>query len=302
MTRLAEKIWMDGRLVDWDDARVHVLSHGLHYGSGVFEGIRCYKTPKGPAVFRLREHVDRLFDSARICHIEIPYGREEVSEAVLETIRVNGLEAGYIRPLAFIGLGAMGLYPKDNPVSLAIAAWPWGAYLGDDGLDRGIRVRVSSYTRHHVNSAMTRAKATGYYMNSILAKHEAVASGCDEALLLDAQGYVAEGSGENIFIVRKGLLQTPPLTSVLDGITRDTILRLAADEGIEAREIRFTRDDVYTSTEAFFTGTAAEVTPIRELDDRPIPAPGPVTKRLQQLYFRIVKGEAPRYEDWLTFV
>ena len=302
MEKLADKIWMNGELVDWDDAKVHVLSHALHYGSGVFEGIRCYSTPDGPAVFRLPEHVDRLFDSAKICQIRMPLSRDEVTNAILETVRANGLKEGYIRPLAFIGLGAMGLFPKDNPVEVSIAAWPWGAYLGDDGLNKGIRVRVSSYTRHHVNSAMTRSKTSGYYMNSILAKQEAIASGCDEALLLDAQGYVAEGSGENVFMVKKGILQTPPLTSILDGITRDTILKLATDEGIPTKEYRFTRDELYTASEAFFTGTAAEVTPIRELDGREIGPPGPVTKKLQQLYFDVVKGKNPEYRSWLTFV
>lgn len=302
MNKLADKIWMNGNLVDWEDANVHVLSHALHYGSGVFEGIRCYKTPDGPAIFRLPEHVARLFDSAKICQIKMPWSREEVTSAILETVRANGLEEGYIRPIAFIGLGAMGIFPKDNRVDVSIAVWPWGAYLGDDGLNKGIRVRVSSYTRHHVNSSMTRSKTSGYYMNSILAKQEAIASGCDEALLLDAQGYVAEGTGENVFMVKRGTLQTPPLTSVLDGITRDTILKLAADEGIATKEYRFTRDELYTATEAFFTGTAAEVTPIRELDGREIGPPGPVTKKLQQLYFDVVKGNNSRYKDWLTFV
>jgi len=232
----------------------------------------------------------------------MPWSREEVTSAILETVRANRLEEGYIRPIAFIGLGAMGIFPKDNRVDVSIAVWPWGAYLGDDGLNKGIRVRVSSYTRHHVNSSMTRSKTSGYYMNSILAKQEAIASGCDEALLLDAQGYVAEGTGENVFMFKRGILQTPPLTSVLDGITRDTILKLAVDEGLATKEYRFTRDELYTAAEAFFTGTAAEVTPIRELDGREIGPPGPVTKKLQQLYFDVVKGNNPRYKDWLTFV
>jgi len=244
--------------------------------------------------------VKRLFDSAKICQIDIPYSQEEVAKAILETIRANKLSEGYIRPIVFLGLGAMGLFPKGNRVHVSIAAWPWGAYLGDDGLNNGIRVRVSSYTRHHVNSAMTRAKVTGYYMNSILAKREAVACGCDEALLLDAEGYVAEGSGENVFIVRNGILMTPPLTSVLDGITRNTILQLASDLGIVTREHRFTRDEVYIAEEAFFTGTAAEVTPIRELDGRLIGTPGPVTKNLQRLFFDAAKGRNPAYRSWLT--
>lgn len=302
MQKLAEKIWMDGELVDWDEAKTHVLSHGLHYGSGVFEGIRCYKTDEGPAVFRLHEHVERLFESAKICRFQIPYSENEVVEAILETIRVNGLKECYIRPLAYLGLGAMGIYPKNNPVKLTIAVWPWGSYLGDDALNKGIKVRVSSFTRHHVNSAMTRAKVCGYYMNSIFAKQEAISSGSDEALLLDTEGYVAEGSGENIFIVKKGILTTPPLTSILDGITRDTIIRLAEDEKIEVKEHRFTRDEVYTASEAFFTGTAAEVTPIRELDNREIGPPGSVTKKLQNLYFDTVKGKNSTYQHWLTHV
>ncbi len=302
MEKLAEKIWMDGELVDWDEAKTHVLSHGLHYGSGVFEGIRCYKTDEGPAVFRLQDHIERLFESAKICRFQIPYSQDEVIKATLETIRVNGFKECYIRPLAYLGLGAMGIYPKNNPVKLTIAVWPWGSYLGDDGLNKGIKVKVSSFTRHHVNSAMTRAKVCGYYMNSIFAKQEAISSGSDEALLLDTEGYVAEGSGENIFIVKKGILTTPPLTSILDGITRDTIIRLAGDEKIEVKEHRFTRDEVYTASEAFFTGTAAEVTPIRELDNREIGPPGPITKKLQNIYFDTVKGRNSTYQHWLTHV
>ncbi|MBI5141850.1 MAG: branched-chain amino acid transaminase [Nitrospirae bacterium] len=302
MNKLADKIWMDGAFVEWENATTHVLSHALHYGAGVFEGIRCYNTEDGPAVFRLTEHVDRLFDSAKICRMAIPYTREQVAEAILETVRVNGLKECYIRPLAFIGLGAMGLYPKNNPINLIIAAWPWGAYLGDDGLNKGIKVRVSSFTRHHINAAMSRAKVSGYYMNSILAKQEAISCGCDEALLLDAQGYVAEGSGENIFIVRKGRLITPPLTSILDGITRETVITLAEDRGMKVHEQLVTRDDVYTSSEAFFTGTAAEITPIRELDNREIGPPGPVTKQIQTLYFDVVKGKNPAYKSWLAYV
>ncbi len=302
MQKLAEKIWMDGELVDWDEAKTHVLSHGLHYGSGVFEGIRCYKTDEGPAVFRLHEHVERLFESAKICRFQIPYSQEEVVKATLETIRVNGFKECYIRPLAYLGLGAMGIYPKNNPVKLTIAVWPWGSYLGDDGLNKGIKVKVSSFMRHHVNSVMTRAKVCGYYMNSIFAKQEAISSGSDEALLLDTEGYVAEGSGENIFIVKKEILTTPPLTSILDGITRDTIIKLARDEKIEVKEHRFTRDEVYTASEAFFTGTAAEVTPIRELDNREIGPPGPITKKLQDLYFDTIKGRNSTYQHWLTHV
>lgn len=302
MNKLADKIWMDGAFVEWENATTHVLSHALHYGAGVFEGIRCYNTDDGPAVFRLADHVDRLFDSAKICRMTIPYTREQIAGAILETVRVNGLKECYIRPLAYIGLGAMGLYPKNNPINVIIAAWPWGAYLGDDGLNKGIKVRVSSFTRHHINAAMSRAKVSGYYMNSILAKQEAISCGCDEALLLDAQGYVAEGSGENVFIVRKGKLITPPLTSILDGITRETVITLAEDAGMKVNEQLVTRDDVYTSSEAFFTGTAAEITPIRELDNREIGPPGPITKQIQTLYFDVVKGKNPAYKSWLAYV
>ncbi len=304
MITKTEKIWMDGELVPWDDAKVHVLTHTLHYGLGVFEGIRCYETVQGPAVFRLREHVERLFHSAKIFLLDIPYTVEEVEEAVKETIRVNNIKECYVRPLVYIGYGAMGLYPKENPVRLSIAVWPWGAYLGDDGIKNGIRVKTSSFIRNHVNSNMSRGKVCGYYVTSQLAKKEAVSCGYDEAVLLDTEGYVSEGSGENVFIVRGGRVKTTPLTSILEGITRDSILTIARDEGIEVLEERFTRDEVYIADEAFFTGTAAEVTPIRELDGRSIGGgkPGPITKRLQEIFFSIVKGENPRYKDWLTFL
>ncbi len=297
-----KSIWMDGCLVPWDDARVHVLTHALHYGLGVFEGIRCYRTASGTAVFRLREHTERLFASAKICLMKIPYSIAEVERAILDTIRDNGLEEGYIRPLAFVGAGSMGLFPGDNPIHLSIAVWPWGAYLGDDGINNGIRVKTSSFTRHHVNVTMTRAKVSGAYVNSILAKREAIACGYDEALLLDPDGYVAEGSGENIFIVRKGVLRTPPLNSVLEGITRESIITFAREEGVEVSEERMTRDDVYTASEAFFTGTAAEITPIRELDGREIGPPGVITKKLQERFFAVVRGESDRHRDWLTVV
>ncbi len=299
-----EKIWMDGDLVPWDEAKVHVLTHTLHYGLGVFEGIRCYETPDGPAVFRLREHVERLFHSARIFMMDIPYSVDEVTEAVKETIRVNGIKECYIRPLAYIGYGSMGLYPRENPVRLSIAVWPWGAYLGDDGLKNGIRVKTSSFIRNHVNSNMSRGKVCGYYVTSQIAKKEAISCGYDEALLLDTEGYVSEGSGENVFIVREGRIKTTPLTSILEGITRNSIIAIARDEGIEVVEERFTRDEVYISDEAFFTGTAAEVTPIRELDSRLIGTgrPGEVTRRLQEIFFNIVKGENSRYSDWLTYI
>ncbi len=295
---------MDGKLVSWDKANVHILTHTLHYGLGAFEGIRCYNTVKGPAIFRLDEHVDRLFQTAHIFLIDIPYTREEIRKAIIKTVNANKLKECYIRPLVYIGYGAMGLYPKDNPIRVSIAAWPWGAYLGEEGLEKGIRVRVSSYIRNHVNSSMSRGKVCGYYVNSQLSKKEAIAGGFDEGLLLDTEGYVSEGSGENIFIVRNGMLKTTPLTSILEGITRNSILSIAHDLGIETREERFTRDEIYIADEAFFTGTAAEVTPIRELDNRTIGIGkrGPVTKKLQTAFFDIVKGKDQRYDSWLTYI
>jgi len=297
-----KKIWMDGKLVNWDDAKVHVLTHTLHYGLGAFEGIRCYKTQKGSAIFRLDEHVDRLFASAHIFMIEIPYTKKQISTAIIDTIKVNKLAECYIRPLVYIGYGAMGLYPKGNPINVSIAAWPWGAYLGDDGLKNGIRIKVSSFTRHHVNTTMTRAKICGYYVNSQIAKKEAISCGYDEALMLDTEGYVSEASGENIFIVKNGQLKTTPLTSILDGITRDSIIKIAKDNKINVMEERFTRDDVYIADEAFFTGTAAEVTPIREVDGRIIGEGkrGKITKKLQTIFFDIVKGKNNKYKSWLT--
>ncbi len=304
MLSKTEKIWMDGRMVSWEKANVHVLTHTLHYGLGAFEGIRCYNTPSGPAIFRLNEHVERLFQTAHIFLIDIPYTREEICNAIIKTVKVNKLKECYIRPLVYIGYGAMGLYPQDNPIKVAIAAWPWGAYLGEEGLEKGIRVKVSSFIRHHVNSNMSRGKVCGYYVNSQLSKKEAVLGGFDEGLLLDTEGYVSEGSGENIFIVRNNVLKTTPLTSILEGITRDSILRLACDLGIKVAEQRFTRDEIYICDEAFFTGTAAEVTPIRELDNRTIGKgkAGPVTKKLQAAFFDIVKGKNAKYESWLTNV
>jgi len=304
MINKTEKIWMDGRLIPWDEAKVHVLTHSLHYGLAVFEGIRAYDTEEGSAIFRLDEHIERLFKSASIFMIDIPYSMEEVKRAVIETVKVNGVRECYIRPIVYIGYGAMGLYPKGNSINVAIAVWPWGSYLGDEGLKNGIRVKVSSFIRGHVNSFMARAKVSGYYVNSQLAKKEAIMNGYDEALLLDAEGYVSEGSGENIFIVRNGTLKTTPLTSILEGITRDSIIRIARDEGIDVIEERFTRDELYIADEAFFTGTAAEVTPIREVDGRRIGSgrPGEITKRLQSIFFDIVKGKNKRYRHWLTFV
>jgi len=294
---------MDGKFVPWKDANVHVLTHTLHYGLGVFEGIRCYRCKDYSAIFRLQEHIDRFFDSAHIFNVEIPFTRKEITKATIDTVKKNGLKECYIRPLGYIGYGKMGIY-TETPMSVAIAAWPWGAYLGDDGLKNGIRAKVSSYTRHHVNISMTRSKTTGAYYNSILAKREAVISGYDEALMLDPAGYVAEASGANVFMVRKGIIKTTPLTSILDGITRDSIITLARELKYEVREELFTRDEMYIADEAFFTGTAAEVTPIRELDDRTIGAgkPGPVTKKLQKAFFDIVKGKNAKHKGWLTRV
>ena len=304
MLQATEKIWMNGSFVKWDDAKVHVLTHTLHYGTGVFEGIRCYKTDSGSAVFRLQEHVERFFDSAHILQMEMPFTQDAVTEAILETIRVNKIDACYIRPLAFLGYGAMGVFPKENPVQVSIAVWPWGSYLGEEGIKNGIRVKISSYSRPHVNATMVRAKTTANYANSLLAKREALKDGYDEALLLDTDGYVAEGSGENVFMVRKGVIKTPPLTSILDGITRDTVMQLAAERGMRLVEERFTRDELYVADEAFFTGTAAEITPIREVDNRSIGdgKPGPVTKELQSAFFDIVHGRDSRHEEWLTYL
>ena len=295
-------IWLDGELVPWDEARVHVLTHTLHYGLGVFEGIRCYDGRSGPAIFRLQDHTERLLASAHILGIAIPFSAAEINAACLETVRVNRLRSCYIRPLAFIGDGEMGLSAKTNKVRLTIAAWPWGSYLGDEGVKNGIRVRTSSYQRFHVNSLMSKAKAVGHYVNSILASSEARRGGYDEALLLDSQGFVAEGSGENLFIAKRGIVKTPPLTSALSGITRDTVMRLLADAGVPVVEQFFTRDEVYIADEAFFTGTAAEVTPVRELDDRQVGPgrPGPVTRDVQAQYDRVTRGEDERYTEWLA--
>jgi len=295
---------MDGEFVDWDSATVHVLSHSLHYGLGVFEGIRCYEAEKGPAIFKLREHVKRLFASAHIFLLEIPFSEIEIEEAIVETVKMNRVKECYIRPLVYIGPGAMGVHPKGNPIRVSIAVWPWGAYLGEEGISKGIRIKVSSFIRGHVNSNLTRGKVCGYYVNSQLAKKEAVSCGYDEALLLDTEGYVSEGSGENIFIVRDGILKTTPLTSILEGITRDSIMEIARSEGIQVVEERFTRDELYIADEAFLTGTAAEVTPIREVDGRMIGegSPGSVTKKLQATFFDVVKGRNSHYDSWLTYV
>ncbi|MGE4539026.1 MAG: branched-chain amino acid transaminase [Desulfovibrio sp.] len=295
-------IWMDGTLTPWDQANVHVLTHALHYGYAVFEGIRAYECVDGSsAVFRLKEHTARLFGSAKILGLTIPFTQEQVAAACVETLKANKMAAGYIRPLVFVGSGSMGVNPADNPIRLAIAVWPWGAYLGAEALEKGISIRTSSYTRYHVNSMMAKAKAAGNYVNSVLAKMEALADGFDEAMMLDAAGYVAEGSGENIFIVKNGVIKTPPLTTVLAGITRDSILTVAGELGYEVVEQFFTRDEVYVADEVFFTGTAAELTPIRAVDRRVIGEghAGPVVKALQKAFFQVVKGENPAHTDWL---
>ncbi|MBP2669175.1 MAG: ilvE [Deltaproteobacteria bacterium] len=305
MVQKTKKIWMDGKLVNWDEAQVHVLTHTLHYGVGVFEGIRCYTTEDGKAaIFRLKEHVDRFFDSAHIVLMEIPFTREEICAAIRKTLLANEQPEGYIRPIAFLGEGEMGLHVRTNPVRVAVATWPWGAYLGEEGLKKGIRAKVSSFNRHHVNAAMTKGKVIGNYVNSVLAKWEVVKSGYDEAVLLDTEGYVAEGSGENIFIVRNGMLQTTPLTSVLPGITRDSVITIAQKMDIPVKEARFTRDEMYIADEMFFTGTAAEITPVREVDDRKVGPgkPGPVTKRIQAAFFDIVRGKNALFQHWLDVV
>lgn len=297
-------IWYDGKLVNWRDATTHVLTHTLHYGMGVFEGVRAYKTDKGAAIFRLQDHTDRLFNSAHILQMKMPFTKQEIMDAQKAAVRENNLDSAYIRPMAFYGAEAMGIAAKTLSTHVICAAWSWGAYMGDDAITKGIRVKTSSFARHHVNITMCKAKANGNYMNSILAHQEAANDGYQEALLLDVDGFVAEGSGENVFIVRKGKLYTPDLTSALEGITRDTIVTLAKELGIEVIEKRITRDEVYTADEAFFTGTAAEVTPIRELDNRAIGAGtrGPITEKLQTLYFDVVKGKSAKHAHWLTLV
>ena len=298
------KIWKDGQLVDWRDANLHMLTHSLHYGMAVFEGVRAYKTVDGTAIFRLKEHTQRLYNSAKIFQMAIPYDMETLMEAQKEVVRANKLESCYLRPLAWIGSEKMGVSARGNTIHVGIAAWPWGAYLGEDGIKRGIRVKTSSFTRHHVNVSMVRAKASGYYINSILANQEVTAEGYDEALLLDTDGYVSEGAGENVFIIKNGKIYTPDLASCLDGITRDAVVTMARDLGIEVIEKRITRDEVYCADEAFFTGTAAEITPIRELDNRQIGigSRGPVTEKLQSLFFDVVGGKSDKYRHWLTKV
>ncbi len=300
----AAKIWLDGKFVDWAEANVHVMTHTLHYGLGVFEGIRCYKTDKGPAVFRLKEHVNRLFDSAKIMRIKIPFSNKEIYEAIKETVRQSKLDSCYIRPIVFLGDNKRGLNCLGINVRAAVAVWSWGAYLGDEALAKGIRVKISSYSRHHINVTMVKAKTCGNYVNSIMAKMEALEEGYDEALLLGVDGTVSEGSGENIFIVRNGKLKTPPATAVLEGITRDCIIKIAEDMGLKVVEQNFTRDELYVSDEAFFSGTAAEITPIREVDGRVIGnnGMGEITKKIQKIYFDAVKGKEDRYNSWLDHV
>jgi len=297
-------IWFDGEMRPWREATTHVLTHTLHYGMGVFEGVRAYDAEQGTAIFRLTEHTDRLFRSAHILQMPMPFDKETLNEAQLAVVRENNLQSAYLRPMCFYGSEGMGLRADNLRVHVIVAAWEWGAYLGKENLEKGIRIRTSSFTRHHVNITMCKAKANGNYMNSMLALNEALTCGYDEAMLLDNEGYVAEGSGENIFIVRNGVLYTPDLTSALEGVTRDTIMVLAREEGLEIREKRITRDEVYVADEAFFTGTAAEVTPIRELDGRSIGSGtrGPITEKLQKHYFDVVHGRLEKYNDWLTYI
>lgn len=298
------KIWKDGGLVEWREANTHVLTHTLHYGMGVFEGLRAYETSRGPAIFRLEEHIRRLFNSARIFQLDIPFDEEVMGNACEQVIRANTYSACYLRPLVWIGSQQLSIAATDNRIHVAVAGWPMGSYLGDAGMEHGIRVKTSSFTRHHVNASMVRAKACGYYVNSILANREALSLGFDEALLLDTEGYVSEGAGENIFVVRDGVLYTPDLASCLDGITRDSVKVIAQDLGFDVREKRITRDEVYCCDEAFFTGTAAEVTPIRELDGRKIGtgSRGMITRSIQQAYLLAVRGKNPQYSHWLTYV
>jgi branched-chain amino acid aminotransferase len=305
MVEKATYIWMDGDFIPWDEARVHILTHTLHYGLGVFEGIRAYHCHDGrTAIFRLSEHIQRLYDSAHVMQLAMPFTKAQVEEACIEILRRNQQKEAYLRPLVFIGDGVMGLNPGNNPIRVSIISWLWGAYLGDEGLSKGVRLKTSAFTRHHVRIMMTKTKTVGNYVNSILAKREALQAGYDEAILLDSEGYVSEASGENIFIVKDGVLRTPPLTSILPGITRDAILTLARNLGIPTREGKFSLDDLYLADEAFLTGTAAEVTPIREVDGRIIGpgAPGPISQQLQTTFFAAAKGQDPQYSYWLTYI
>ena len=298
------KIWFNGQLIEWRDAKTHVLTHTLHYGMGVFEGVRAYETAEGPAIFRLQEHTKRLFNSAKILGMKLPYTQDEINQAHIDVVKANNLHSCYFRPMAYYGAAKLGVAPQADDVQVILAAWPWGAYLCEEGMKRGIRVRVSSFTRHHPNIHMIKAKANGNYLNSILANTEATRDGYDEAILLDAQGYVAEGSGENIFVVNEGRLYTPALDVALDGITRKSVIAIAEEMGLPVIEKRITRDELYAADEVFFTGTAAEVTPIREIDNREIGIGerGPITTEIQQRYFDIVEGKNPAYRHWLTYV
>jgi branched-chain amino acid aminotransferase len=305
MVEKAKYIWLDGKFISWDEAQVHIMTHALHYGLGVFEGIRAYHCQDGrTAIFRLKEHIRRLFDSGHVMQMEIPFPRTQIEEVCCEILRRNGQESAYLRPLVFVGDGVMGLHPQNNPIRTTVISWVWGAYLGDEGLAKGIRAKISSFSRHHVNVMMTKAKTTANYVNSILAKREVTSLGYDEALMLDTDGYVAEASGENIFIVSDGVLRTPPVTAVLSGITRASMITLAQNLSIPVREDIFSRDELYLADEAFLTGTAAEVTPIREVDGRIIGPgkPGPITLKLQAAFFDIVKGKNPQYQEWLTYI
>ena len=297
-----EKIWMDGSLVNWDEATVHVLTHTLHYGSGVFEGIRAYATDRGPAVFRLTDHMRRLHDSANLLMMDIPYSVEELVEATKETIRVNGVESCYVRPIAFLGYGEMGLNPLPSPVQVSIAVWPWGTYLGDEGVKNGVRMKISTWRRMDPNINPVAAKGTGIYINSSLAKVEALKGGYDEAILLNMAGTVSEATGENVFVVKDGVLLTPPLSAgALEGLTRDTVMTIARDLGYEVREQTLLRTDLYLADEAFLCGTAAEIVPMRSVDDREIGAPGEITRKIQETYFAIVHGQVEKYADWLEY-
>jgi len=297
-------IWFDGEMVPWREAKVHVLTHTLHYGMGVFEGVRAYEAEKGTAIFRLQAHTDRLFRSAHIMSMPMPFSKDDINAAQLAAVRDNNLDSAYLRPMAFYGSEGMGLRADNLNTHVIVAAWEWGTYLGDDGINNGIRIKTTSYTRHHVNIAMCKAKANGQYINSMLGLSEVQRDGYDEAMFLDVDGFVAEGSGENIFLVRDGVIYTPDLTSALDGITRATVMQLAEEEGYKVNVKRITRDEVYVADEAFFTGTAAEVTPIREVDGRKIGcgSRGPVTEKLQQKYFDVVNGRSKEHADWLTYV
>ncbi len=299
----SEKIWMDGELVDWDDARIHVLTHTLHYGNGVFEGVRAYETDDGPGIFRLRDHIERLFRSAKIFMLDIPYNVDEIVEATVETVRVNNLPSCYIRPLVYLGYGEMGLNPLPCSVHVSIAVWPWGAYLGDEGLKNGVRMKISSWQRHDPNAMPPAAKGTGMYINSQMAKVEAVKAGYDEAILLSPQGFVSECTGENLFCVRGGVITTPPISAgALEGITQDSVMTIARDHGFEARFGDLLRSDLYVADEAFLTGTAAEVVPIRSVDDRELGDPGPMTRAIQETYFEAVRGKLDQYKNWVHHV